>query len=218
MPVAALRWISSMMPGRKVPLVSSTLKSLLPDIPIALVEVPKFAAGDNLFKVRGGGFGFQAFGWEMPLQSGFQKFDIVRAQVFDHGVGSEARNLPAHVALGGVHGIGEGIPGVATDNERSLLPHESCHVSAVSTDEHQSALHGHARASRRIAVHDHRSAANGRARAISSAPMHDSRSMQHGFSEAPASAAGHFDGRAVPESAAVVAGTALNRHMRRFEN
>ena len=112
-----------------------------------------------------------------------------RAQVFNHRVGSQAGDFSANVANRSVHGIGKSISGIATNDQRSLLAHESGHVAAVSADEHQAAFHGDSRASRRIAMNDHRASANRRARAISSASMHDGRSIQHGFGQTPAGAA-----------------------------
>src|SRR5438067_927047 len=98
-----------------------------------LIEVPHFAAGDDPLPVT-------VRCNPVLCQDLVKENQVFRRDLGDHRVGAEAADHAADEQNGLVHRVTEGLPGVAGYDDRSFLPHESGHITAVAADDEHAAL------------------------------------------------------------------------------
>src|SRR5579864_1838687 len=186
------------MGGPRVPLVwsvgsSDTLECLLPDFPLALVEIPQLAPGHNFFELRAEPFAFGQVLRERALEPGA----LFVARLFDDGVGAQPGYFSSYETDRFVQRIGESVAGIAANYKLSFLSHEPGHVAAITANQYRPALHRDTEPRGCIAVNHNRSAANRRRGTVARTAAHNHLPGQHRFREAPSRAARDLDRRTI---------------------
>src|ERR1700730_10570439 len=204
--------MSSMTRGAKIPLVcsSDTLEGLLPDSPIALVEVPKFSTSDDFLEICRCRLAAAQGCRKVSFQVRLQPLAFPGIHRAEDRVCSETGDLSADITHGSVHRIRERFSGVTANDKGALLCHEASHIAAIPGNNDFATFHRDAEPGSGVSVDHYGSVTKSCCRTATCVAVNPDCPAQHGFRETPSRTAFNFNRSSVTQTTTVISRATRN--------